>query len=69
LLAGGGGPPRGHGLSEFRLAAGKLMIERGVEKRVAGAWDQLGKRRRAGLGVGEFFAETVIIGERWEACE
>ena len=66
LLARGGGFPLGHGFPEFLLAAGELMVERGVEIRVAGAGDQFGQCRRAGLGIGESFPERVIIGEELE---
>jgi len=56
-------------LAKIRLTPGELMVERGVEKRIARARDQLGQRRVACRGIGEAFPERVVIGRQRGAGE
>ena len=59
-FAFGGGVPGGEGFFEVRLVAGKLVVESGEEKRVAGAGDEFAQGLWAGGGIGEAFAEDIF---------
>ena len=69
FLALGGGLPVSDGFAKFRFAAGELVVERGVEERVAGAGNQLGECGAAGGGIGEALGEGVVIGDERGAGE